>query len=102
VPLTTDASVRLSRAARQWEQRLPRRATEVLAGDRPTQLVVSVRGKQPELVHLLATAEGVLAEHGYQLDRTEKPYDATRGVLVYAVFVRPRDLAERSTTGWLG
>jgi len=74
---------------------------ELPADDRPNQLVVSVAGKPAELPHLMATAELVLGEHGYELDRTEQPYDATHGVLVYALFVRTGEVHAQPTTGWL-
>jgi len=74
---------------------------ERLAGDRPDQLIVSIAGKPAERPQLMETAERVLAEHGYQLDRTEQPYDTSHGVLVYALFARPGEAGAQPTTGWL-
>ena len=92
------ASVKLSRRARQWE--LPGRVAKRLAEERPDQLVLPIPGRPQELPHLLAKAELVLALHGYTLDRTEKSYDATRGVQAYAVFTRRGAVGSRPTTGW--
>ena len=78
-----------------------RRAAEALAAERPRTLVVPIPGKRDDLRHLLRTAELVLLEWDYQFDRTEPPYDATRGVQTYALFVRAGVPEERPTTGWL-
>jgi hypothetical protein len=75
--------VKLSRASRRWEHTVHRRAAEALAEERPRTLVVPIPGKHGELGHLVATAELVLVEWGYQFDRTELPYE------------------ERPKTGWL-
>ena len=63
--------------------------------------MVPIPGKRGELGYLLATAERALVEWGYRFDRTERPYDATRGVQAYAIFMRPGEPEERPTTGWL-
>ena len=86
---------------RQWQEKLPRRVAQTLAEARPTNVVVPVPGGPPELVQLLSAAERVFEVWGYRLDRTEQPYDSTRGVHVYAVFVRPGNGEERPTMGWL-
>ena len=63
--------------------------------------MVPIPGNQDELRQLLTTAELVLAKWGYQFDRTELPYDPTRGVQAYAIFVSGAAPEERPTTGWL-
>lgn len=86
---------------RQWEKSLPRRVAATLAENfpRPSNLVLPVPGRPQELPRLLSAAERVLAIWGYRLDRTESPNKGTRGVQVYAIFVRRGEVEEEPTTG---